>query len=548
MLNIQSAVLLSALLISSLCFATDTHHENLIKALRQSSEVIPPMPKDVHPLKTVYNREAIIPSMCYTKTEGTHNPCYVCHQDPVKGRENKMRDGELQTAYSFSDLGLKNHWNNLFEDRSDRIAKISDKAIIEWINQDNYSELAPKLEQAGFKGWIPDLKDLEKGAKAFASNGIAKDGSHWVAFNYKPFPSTFWPTNGNTDDVMIRLDTPYRENQNGKYSKDVYLANLSIVEANIKGLKEIDTFPINEKRVGKDLNGDGKLGKVTRITQLKGYVGGAEKYYFETGIYPEKTEFLHTVRYLGISPDGDITVSTRMKEVRYMKKWRAFPKVALAQYYREEAYEKEAGNLPGYTSVHDWGLDNGMGWSIQGYIEGKDGQLRNSTFEENMFCMGCHNSIGSTIDKTFSFGRKIDGKKGWGYINLKDMQDAPNIGESQGEILTYFERVGGGGEFRSNEEMEQRWFNSDGSVNREKVLAAKDVYELIVPSVERALELNKAYRIIVEDQDYIFGRDTTASPPKNVYKSVDNRTSPTLPEDKFYSWDLRLDWNTNPAE
>jgi len=29
---------------------------------------------------TLYNREAVIPPQCYTKTEGVNNPCYTCHQ------------------------------------------------------------------------------------------------------------------------------------------------------------------------------------------------------------------------------------------------------------------------------------------------------------------------------------------------------------------------------------------------------------------------------------------------------------------------------------
>ncbi|MGH8476515.1 MAG: hypothetical protein ACRER2_12210 [Methylococcales bacterium] len=122
------------------------------------------------------------------------------------------------------------------------------------------------------------------------------------------------------------------------------------------------------------------------------------------------------------------------------------------------------------------------------------------------------------------------------------MPDAPNTGESKGEFFTYFERAGGGDEFRSNPEMLARWFNAPGVVNTEKISAAKDVYELITPSRERALTLNRAYRAIVEDQDFIFGRDATAQPPQNVYDKIDNETSPTLPKSAIHKWDIRLDW------
>ncbi|MXY51363.1 MAG: hypothetical protein F4Y86_02370 [Gammaproteobacteria bacterium] len=78
---------------------------------------------------------------------------------------------------------------------------------------------------------------------------------------------------------------------------------------------------------------------------------------------------------------------------------------------------------------------------------------------------------------------------------------------------------------------------------RERVVAAADVYALVVPSVARALTLNKAYRAIVQEQDYIFGRDAMPEPPDNVYTHIDNATAPTLPEEFVYDWDSRLDWS-----
>ena len=519
----------------------------VIESLQTNTRVIPPMP-DAHPIQTLYNREGIIPPQCYTRTEGKYNPCYVCHQNAIEGRENVMNDGALQVAYSFSDLGTTNHWKNLFEDRSEAVSKITDKEIKKWVDDDNYSALAPRLREAKFSGWIPDLKNLHTGENAFDEFGFAKDGSHWVAFNYKPLPSTFWPTNGSTDDVMIRLAELYRTNKKGEYSLDIYRANLAIVEANLKGLQSIGSLPVDERLIDKDLNLDNKLSVVEQINVVDSYVGAAEEYFISPYLYPEHTEFLHTVRYLGIAEDGEIGVSTRMKEVRYMRKWKAYVKEVYAREYEMEGFEKEAGNLPGYAYIGDHGLDNGNGWAIQGFIEAKDGSLRVSTHEENFFCMGCHNSVGSTIDKTFSFARKVDGAEGWGYINLKGMPDAPNKGETKGEILTYLERVGGGGEFRSNQEMFARWFLGNGEVNVEKIQKAEDVYTLITPSVERALELNKAYRVIVDDQDFIFGRDATVTPPHNVYDKIDNSTSPTLPEKYFYPWDIRLDWQAVNGE
>ncbi|HCK25842.1 MAG TPA: hypothetical protein DHW52_01490, partial [Alcanivorax sp.] len=104
------------------------------------------------------------------------------------------------------------------------------------------------------------IEGLQQGARAFDEQGFAKDGSHWVAFNYKPLPSTFWPTNGSTDDVMVRLPEPFRTStcaDNDAASRDVYLANLSLMEMAIKELDRISTPPINEQAVCADLDGDG---------------------------------------------------------------------------------------------------------------------------------------------------------------------------------------------------------------------------------------------------------------------------------------------------
>jgi hypothetical protein len=332
----------------------------------------------------MYNREAPIPPQCYTRTEGAHNPCYVCHQDAVTGRENAMNDGGLQAQYSFSDTGATNHWHNLFEDRSARVAKISDAAILEWIDEDNYSELATRLRAAGFQGWIPDLAHLELGGAAFDDEGFARDASGWVAINYKPFPSTFWPTNGSTDDVMIRLPEQFRRDARGRESRDVYRANLALLEMNIKGLTEVSTWPIDERAVGIDLDGDGKFAQSRRALARERYAGAAAQVVVEPTVYPRGTEFLHTVRYLGITADGSIGSSRRMKEVRYMRRWLASTRDQLRQGYENEAVEKNKGELPSYLNFGQEGLATRMGWQLSGFIEDRAGRLRANTYEEQM--------------------------------------------------------------------------------------------------------------------------------------------------------------------
>ena len=338
-------------------------HEELVLLLRELEGAVAPVLPGVHPVGAVFNEEAPIPPQCYTKTAGQFNPCYVCHQNYVAGRENRMNDADLQVAYSFSDLGMTNHWYNLFEDRTDRVGKISDAEILDWIDDDNYSDLAPALRAAGFKGWIPDLENLQLGAAAFDEFGFAKDGSHWVAFNYKPLPSTFWPTNGSTDDVMIRLPAEFRETEDGEYSLDIYRANLAILEAQLKGYDGISSLPVDEEEIGVDLDGDGSLTTIDYVSAIEHYVGAAADAYSATFMYPQGTEFLHTVRYVGIDDQDGITVSRRMKEVRYMRKWTDMMKMAYHRSYELEDFNKEAGHLPQYTLLGDWGLDNGF-WLV----------------------------------------------------------------------------------------------------------------------------------------------------------------------------------------
>jgi hypothetical protein len=489
----------------------------------------------------IYNAEAVVPPQCYTRTFGKFNPCYTCHQTyPSFSRPNAMSDGFLQGDYNFSDTALTNHWINLFVDRSAEVKAISDEAILTYIAEDNYSDLRANLEARDWRGYLPDLENFHEGAGAFGAYGLAKDGSGWVAFNYKPLPSTFWPTNGSTDDVIIRLPKAFRETAGGQYSQSVYLANLAILEAAIKDLDEITVPEVDEAEVGQDLDGDGTLGKASRLVRPDHFVGAAAEIAVTPMLYPEGTEFLHSVRYVGI--DGEqIDNAARMKELRYMQKIRFFDPAQLRTLYGNEHQEKIDEKLPKSVNAGDRGLDNGFGWLISGFIEDADGALRPQTYEEQTFCMGCHKTIGTTIDQTFAFPRKVTGAEGWTYIDTRGMRDVPNVGESEGEILTYLERVGGGNEFRANDEMRDRWFDAEGRV-REDLVRAASVHALITPSRERALALNKAYRVLVREQSFLYGRDATIEPSTNVYDVVDLETVPTLPKDRQFRWDIRLDW------
>ena len=212
--------------------------------------------------KRIDNREATVPAQCYTKTEGKHNPCWVCHTE--RHDLNSLGDLELQAEYAFSPAATKNHWTNLFADRSAIVAAISDAAALEWVRTDNYAPLKTALEHRNdFRGYRPDL-EFERG---FDERGFARDGSGWRAVRYKPLPGSFWPSNGSTDDVFIRLPAKFRQ-LGGRPSIEVYAANLAVLEASFASPPDVapadvswPTEPIDEREAQADLDGDGALAK-----------------------------------------------------------------------------------------------------------------------------------------------------------------------------------------------------------------------------------------------------------------------------------------------
>jgi len=486
------------------------------------------------------NAEAVVPPQCYTRTEGRYNPCYVCHQTHLD-RPNTMSDAALQNAYTFSEVALTNHWTNLFRDFSGEVAKISDAHIDTWVAEENYSGLAKRLRNKQWQGYIPDLNNLHLGAAAFDAQGFARDDSGWLTFNYKPLPSTFWPLNGATDDVMIRLPPRYRRNASNQDSRETYRLNLALLEAAIKNLDTIPISATDEREIGRDLDGDGALTPaVTHLLRSAHYLGAAEQEPVTPFLYPEGTEFLHTVRYLGVAADERITVTARLKEVRYMRKHHFLSQAELNHRYYAEKREKIAAVLPSFVRLQDRGFDNGFGWEVIGFIEDQMGELRPQTYEENFFCMGCHSTVGATIDQTFAFPRKLTGPAGWTYSDLGRLWDAPSQGEQQGEVVTYFQRVGGSDEFRRNQATLAPFLDGD---QLDMAAVTKLSYaELLMPDAARARALNKAYLVLVREQSYIYGRDAHVTPTHNVYEKVDLKTAPTLAPEFQYPSDIRLDW------
>lgn len=501
----------------------------------------------------INNKSAYITSQCYTKTQDgdgrLYNPCMTCHVNSK--RPNYMDDWDLQENFSFNEYSKINRFTNLFKDRSDEVNAINDEAILKYVRKENYEGLAKQLQNLPttwdfnankkWDGYMPDC------SFNFDGEGFDRDDHNqftgWRAFGYYPFLGTFWPTNGSTDDVLIRLAKPF-QTVNGVFDKTTYQVNLAIVEAMIKE-SNITIELVDESIWGVDLNKDGEINESHQITykwqplnnEYMSYVGDAKKLYDEGrlhiagGLYPEGTEFLHTVRYIDVNQTAQtIQMAPRMKELRYAKKygWNSYPQIQNGMMAEIKERHDFPERLKTVLGNMEEGLDNGYGWKYQGFIEDKEGYLRPQTYEETLYCIGCHSTIGAVVDSTFVFPRKFDhhqAQMGWshwsqlknGFKNIKE----PILADGRYEYSLYLQNNHSGDEFRDNHEVTEKFFESNGTLKTSELEALhNDISHLIVPSITRAIMLNKAYKIIVDEQSFIYGRDAHVLPLTHVYKEV----------------------------
>lgn len=483
------------------------------------------------------NPTAYIPAQCYTKTERKYNPCYSCHTKGVK--PNYIDDSELQESYSFQVVSAyRNSWKNLFKDREEEIAKISDSEIIKYISENNYIKngkitLAQKLksppkiwdfnQDKKWSGYTPDCYFN------FDSEGFDRDfrGNYtgWRAFAYYPFLGTFFPTNGSRDDVLIRLPKEFMQDDNREFNLEIYKINLAIVESLIKG-EDIEIDRVDEKLYRVDLNRDGVLNWASKVifdwAPLEGktlsYVGLAKfREDLAKGLYPKGTEFLHSLRYIG----EDLSLTPRMKELRYAKKikWKSYADLEIFAINLAKETQEESSSASLKVGNIENGLQNGIGWIYQGFIEDRDGELRAQTYEETLYCIGCHSTIGATVDSAFAFQRRY----GWHHWSQKDFKGVKDrvLKNGKGEYSFYLENNRAGDEFRANREVIDKFFYRDETKREEAFQKLRDdISYLLLPSKERALELNKAYKTIVDKQSFIYGRDAVIEPLKNIYSKV----------------------------
>jgi hypothetical protein len=287
-------------------------------AISTPVEAIGPLAHAAATVGQIDNHEAAVPPMCYTRTGGASNPCWVCHTRGI-GR-TMLDDTDREESYAFSEPARDNKWTNLFVDRRAFIASISDDEIPRWVRADNYAPLVGAMAAmpASYTGCRPDL-DLVRG---FDEHGLARDGSRWRAVRFQPFLGAFWPTNGSTSDLFIRLPDRFARDAGGALSMDIYRLNLTLVEAAISieddATKAIDREidPVDERLLGIDLDGDRALrASTTRVRELPArYAGAAATVPVVAQAYPLGTELLHSVRCVTTSSqsrhDSDKTASS----------------------------------------------------------------------------------------------------------------------------------------------------------------------------------------------------------------------------------------------
>jgi len=512
----------------------------------------------------MHNPAAYIPPQCYTKIvsdEGAFkgqasNPCFACHNRGVA--PNYVNDADLQTVYAMPAFAQKNNWHNLFVDRRKQIADIPDADILAYIRQDNYHDADGRiaLEQV-LGGKLPGVWDANGDGKwngyvpdawfRFDADGFDRSPeggySGWRAFAYAPFLGTFWPTNGSTDDVLIRLAPAFRETADGGFDRTTYKVNLAIVQALIQR-RDVAIDPVDEARFGVDLNRDGKLNEARKIVYdwapSKGrhmhYVGKAKvllsegKLHLAAGLYPEGTEFIHTVRYLDpVGGKAGIGLSARMKEVRYAVKrgWNNYAQLNNAAYGEQLEDMRFPDRLRRFVGNIETGLQNGLGWYYAGFIEDKAGELRPQSKEELYACMGCHSALGATTDSSFAFPRKLAGdqSKGWYHWTQRPQGlnglPEPRYANGVHEYTHYLDINNAGDEFRENGEVIARFYDDGTKLDPAAVeVLHDDIGTLLLPSRERAIALDKAYYLIVREQSFVQGRDAIIEPPENIHRTV----------------------------
>lgn len=426
--------------------------------------------------RTLFNNPyANIPAQCYIETSfGTQNACLFCHSNaaaraslgntlPQAGLNSLIGNLQLEYAFGaadrFSISPNINPWENTLQPKllDDAFAKLEinattwdmqsyiqtdnwqaayntkrgDKKVSNSTIKDDSFRLFPALNPASLPAQNDGFVRTQNDDEALFVDALGKN-TGWRAINFMPY-GIFTPHTGSVSGVYIRLDTKFMKDTNGSFSLETYKQNLELLEQAIADRIE------------------------NNVTH---YSGLASDEPLQRGLFPLKTEFAHPLHYVDVEADGTLskfpgTRSLRVKEIRYMYKWK--------MYYPSEPVAKDE-NAPLYYNDKETWIDNGAGWWMSAFIENKDGELRPQTPQELMQCVGCHSSrygfepeqftsgTGNTIDTVWSFSRKFAGDAGWsemdylGYRHDKNASSETTAGVShRGDPIN---RDAGIGEYR----------------------------------------------------------------------------------------------------
>lgn len=425
--------------------------------------------------RPAFNPDPAIPAQCWIETGyGTQNACKYCHTDYLTqtNHGNNFPIGEDQVLFSFPTpkLNLIN-WKNIthpqqiverLEAEGIVVPDAADPANLEWVRRDNWRDAYTRGRGIEDDSWnnlsnrgsdlqlLPALNpdDLYPWKGTDPTDGgrhgyVAPDGfvmnakaecTGWRAVNFFPY-AIFTPLTGSVSGIYIRLPRPLREKE-GRFDMDTYVRNLDLLEKQIKN----------------------------RAFEPTHYFGDAAEISVDKGFYPVGTEFAHPLHYVDLNADGERGVgldgvvgesgesyefpgtrSRRVKEIRYMYKWKAVTLADIAP------AEEEADAVQG-KEWKGW-IDNGAGWILAAFIERRDGGLRPQTTEELMQCLGCHSAVGNTVDAVWSFQRKLPGETGWGEMDYgsysrqapqwTQLNDYVNPNVDRGEMEYFYASVVG---------------------------------------------------------------------------------------------------------
>jgi hypothetical protein len=407
------------------------------------------------PYKPSMNEDPGIPAQCWIETGyGTQNACKYCHTDYLTSIEhgNAYPIGEDQILFSFPTPRLNNIlWQNIIypERILTRLAEENIELPVvgdnDYIRQDNWLPAYRSGRSSNNGKWInhsapdgdmklfPDLNpehlfpyneaDPTSGGthgyidqEGFVRN--EKDGfTGWRAINFFPY-AVFTPLTGSVSGIYIRLPDKFMS-RSGTFSLEVYKENLELLEANIKNAELTGEY----------------------------YVGDAGDIRVQKGFYPEGTEFVHPLHYVDLNADGEYgdgtngiaggstlayefpgTRSKRIKEIRYMYKWKDVGLEDIAPEDEEDDASMESETEESFEYYigregEGW-VESGTGWILAGFIENREGELRTQTTEELAQCVGCHAKTGNTIDGVWSFQRKLPGTIGWSDMSYGEYRES----------------------------------------------------------------------------------------------------------------------------